>query len=78
VPQPWVLETFLILFANSVEHHFICPYCAAEISMLLDPSVEKQAYIEDCEVCCNPIQIRFQWSMQSQTLDYFEATPIGQ
>lgn len=25
--------------------------------MLLDPSVSNQAYIEDCEVCCNPIQL---------------------
>ena len=25
--------------------------------MLLDPSVNRQEYIEDCEVCCNPIQI---------------------
>lgn len=24
--------------------------------MLLDPSVS-QTYIEDCEVCCNPIEI---------------------
>ena len=39
------------------EHFFQCPYCWEEISMLLDPSVHKQEYIEDCEVCCNPIQI---------------------
>ena len=39
------------------EHFFQCPYCWEEISMLLDPSVRKQEYIEDCEVCCNPIQI---------------------
>lgn len=25
--------------------------------MLLDSSVSKQTYVEDCEVCCNPIQI---------------------
>ena len=25
--------------------------------MLLDPSVSKQTYVEDCEVCCNPIQL---------------------
>ncbi len=39
------------------EHFFQCPYCWQQISMLLDPSVGKQEYIEDCEVCCNPIQI---------------------
>lgn len=39
------------------EHFFGCPYCGAEISMLLDPSIRQQRYIEDCEVCCNPIQV---------------------
>ena len=40
-----------------VEHFFLCPYCWENISMLLDNSVSKQKYIEDCEVCCNPIEI---------------------
>lgn len=39
------------------EHFFQCPYCWEEISVLLDPSVATQRYIEDCEVCCNPIEI---------------------
>ena len=25
--------------------------------MLLDTSVSHQVYIEDCEVCCNPIEV---------------------
>lgn len=40
-----------------LEHFFTCPYCWETISMLLDVSVRKQTYVEDCEVCCNPIQI---------------------
>ncbi|MDO6436602.1 CPXCG motif-containing cysteine-rich protein [Cyclobacterium sp. 1_MG-2023] len=44
-----------------LEHFFQCPYCLAEISMLLDPSIPEQSYIEDCEVCCNPIQISYQF-----------------
>ncbi|MBN2867458.1 MAG: CPXCG motif-containing cysteine-rich protein [Flavobacteriaceae bacterium] len=40
-----------------LEHFFTCPYCWETISMLLDTSVRKQTYVEDCEVCCNPIQI---------------------
>lgn len=40
-----------------IEHYFSCPYCWELISMLLDTSVFKQSYIEDCEVCCNPIQV---------------------
>ncbi|WP_151672237.1 CPXCG motif-containing cysteine-rich protein [Patiriisocius marinus] len=38
------------------EHFFQCPHCWEEVSMLLDPSVNS-SYVEDCEVCCNPIQI---------------------
>jgi transcription elongation factor Elf1 len=41
-----------------LEHHFTCPYCWESISMLLDLSVDSQSYVEDCEVCCNPIDIQ--------------------
>ncbi len=34
------------------------PYCAESISILLDGSVEEQQYIEDCEVCCRPMDIK--------------------
>ena len=40
-----------------VEHFFQCPHCWEEISMILNQSVYQQTYIEDCEVCCNPIEI---------------------
>ncbi|MGB5242456.1 MAG: CPXCG motif-containing cysteine-rich protein [Lutimonas sp.] len=39
------------------EIFFQCPYCWQEISMLMDPSIPDQNYVEDCEVCCNPIEI---------------------
>ena len=39
------------------EHFFQCPHCWEEISMILDASIQHQTYIEDCEVCCNPIEI---------------------
>lgn len=40
------------------EHFFQCPYCWEEISMLLDTSIKEQSYVEDCEVCCNPIEVK--------------------
>ncbi|MGY0393346.1 CPXCG motif-containing cysteine-rich protein [Bizionia sp. KMM 8389] len=40
-----------------LEHYFQCPYCWERISMLLDRSQPEHVYIEDCEVCCNPIEI---------------------
>jgi len=42
-----------------MEHFFTCPYCGDEISMVLDVSVRSQTYVEDCEVCCNPIEVRY-------------------
>jgi transcription elongation factor Elf1 len=41
-----------------MEYAFTCPHCGKEISMVLDLSVSRQSYIEDCEVCCRPIEIR--------------------
>ncbi len=41
------------------EFYFTCPYCGAEISMLLDLSVRRTRYVEDCEVCCNPIEVAY-------------------
>lgn len=34
-----------------------CPFCGEMISILVDLSVDDQNYIEDCQVCCKPIQI---------------------
>ncbi|MBK5193832.1 MAG: CPXCG motif-containing cysteine-rich protein [Flavobacteriaceae bacterium] len=58
------------------EHFFQCPYCWEEISMLLDTSVRKQTYIEDCEICCNPIEIYMRF--ENNELLEFEARNIGQ
>jgi hypothetical protein len=35
-----------------------CPYCGEPIELLVDCSVRKQNYIEDCQVCCKPITVR--------------------
>ena len=42
------------------EQFFVCPYCGESISVLLDLSVLIQEYIEDCEVCCRPIGIKYE------------------
>ena len=34
-----------------------CPYCGETIDIVIDCSVEQQSYIEDCQVCCRPINI---------------------
>ena len=58
------------------EHYFTCPYCWQNVSMLLDNSVFKQSYIEDCEVCCNPIQVSVEFK-NSELVD-FQAHSIEQ
>ncbi len=42
------------------EHFYSCPYCGETISSLLDLSEATQRYIEDCEVCCRPIELFFE------------------
>jgi len=34
-----------------------CPYCGEPIELVLDLSVSHQEYIEDCQVCCRPMQV---------------------
>lgn len=58
------------------EHFFQCPYCWEEVSMLLDPSVHRQTYVEDCEVCCNPIEVTPRF--QEMELVSFEVQSIEQ
>lgn len=58
------------------EHFFQCPYCWEEISFLLDSSVSRQTYVEDCEVCCNPIEVTA--IFENQELVGFEAKELGQ
>jgi transcription elongation factor Elf1 len=59
------------------EHYFQCPYCWEEISMLLDPSIQQQHYVEDCEICCNPIEINSQFN-NNHELESFQANNLEQ
>lgn len=43
-----------------VERRVRCPFCGEPISVLLDPSGGGQSYVEDCQVCCRPMQISFE------------------
>ncbi len=37
-----------------------CPWCFEPIEVVIDCSVPQQQYVEDCEVCCRPIDLRIQ------------------
>ena len=42
--------------------------------MVLDLSISPHTYIEDCEVCCNPIEISY--TVEDDTLVSFSAKTL--
>jgi len=54
-----------------VEYFFACPNCWETISMVLDTSVRKQTYVEDCEVCCHPIEVSY--TVADGVISHFKA-----
>ena len=63
------------MIPQSLEKSF-CPYCGEPIELLIDTSVAEQEYVEDCEVCCNPIEVDYRF--ESTEIVDFEAREIGQ
>jgi transcription elongation factor Elf1 len=59
-----------------IEHYFTCPHCWEEQLKLIDSSVSEQSIIEDCEVCCNPIE--FFITVSYGEVMSFSAEAIGQ
>lgn len=57
-----------------MEHSFTCPSCGEVISMVLDPSIHSTTYIEDCEVCCNPLEISY--TIEDDCLVHFEVSTL--
>lgn len=42
--------------------------------MVLDLSVHRQTYVEDCEVCCRPIEICY--SVEDDSMTSFDARTL--
>lgn len=57
------------------EHFFDCPACGAPISVVLDLSVDEQEYVEDCEICCRPLEIAY--TVEHGEVVEFSATPAS-
>lgn len=34
-----------------------CPYCWEWLETSVDPTLPEQSYVEDCQVCCQPMII---------------------
>lgn len=44
---------------GGTEFHMIhCPYCGEPFETLIDLSGGSSSYVEDCQVCCRPIEFR--------------------
>jgi hypothetical protein len=52
---------------NELQQHSInCPYCGENIEVDVDCSEPSQSYIEDCSVCCRPININIEIDFDQQ------------
>ncbi|HZH42754.1 MAG TPA: CPXCG motif-containing cysteine-rich protein [Lysobacter sp.] len=38
-------------------HEIVCPHCGERITVFVDETAGVQRYVEDCTVCCRPIEI---------------------
>jgi transcription elongation factor Elf1 len=72
--MPLPCDLTLRYFVFRMEYLFMCPYCGEEISMVLDLSIRGQTYVEDCEVCCNPIEISY--TVEDDSIATFDAKTL--
>jgi len=38
----------------------LCPYCGERLDKRIDLTTEEPVYVEDCEVCCRPIEFHIE------------------
>jgi hypothetical protein len=55
VVQSWEFEGEIL--QNLLTAFIQCPYCGQKIEVIVDCSVGRQQYVEDCSVCCRPITL---------------------
>ncbi len=54
------------------EEFFTCPHCWERVSILVDVSRNgAHRFVEDCEVCCNPLE--FYVVVEAQVVESLEA-----
>ena len=59
----------LSLMNNTLEDFSLqCPNCGEAVDIFVDSSVEQQVYVEDCPVCCRPIEFRLEVSSDHESL----------
>lgn len=58
-----------------LERNIGCPYCGERLTIVLDLSAGNQSYVEDCQVCCQPMQVSF--STEDGELEYLQVERAG-
>lgn len=51
-----------------------CPYCGESYETVVDLSAGSQRYIEDCAVCCKPIEVALRVGDDGELLDVTTGT----
>jgi hypothetical protein len=47
---------------------YLCPYCCENIGTSVDLTDGSRSYIEDCQVCCQPIALSLQVDARGELL----------
>jgi hypothetical protein len=45
-----------------------CPWCAEVYGSMIDLTDSSRCYIEDCQICCQPIEVQLEVSEQGELL----------
>jgi hypothetical protein len=45
----------------------VCPYCGEQVEIYVEPDV-RGAFVQDCEVCCNPWRVRVSGRAERRTV----------
>ena len=58
-PEPLFFspEPLSLVPMSDTEFTITCPYCGEEVEIYLEPDT-RGVLVQDCEVCCNPWQLR--------------------
>lgn len=53
-----------------------CPHCWQQSVIRIDLSAGSQRYVQDCEVCCNPLEVEF--TVSGAEITALEVRPLDQ
>lgn len=67
-------EIEIIVNLNMIPFSYQCPYCWEKINSQIDARNGSDAFIEDCIVCCNPLE--FHYEIEAETLISLEVRII--